>query len=236
MLSRRRSAIGPAGRALRGDRRGICHQRQQIRSRWSRNVDPVDRIEDSRYERIEVERGKLTVVHRLGHAPVILAARTDNQFVDEWIAKTLNLRKRTNIMQSAKVWANGDLSPGGCRPCANGSLRIGGGVDGSVARQQPDRNLDDNGVDVEPGHGIRRQVEIVVLVLCTRENSAAGGRAKVEAIECSAKINEERIGDRAGKNSDVRCAAIALQRIDSLRSQGVVVRHCARPHIAWELR
>src|SRR6476620_9829596 len=75
------------GRTLGGDRRGICHQRQQIRSRWSRNVDPVDRVEDSRDERVKVERGKLTVVHRLGHAPVVLAAGTDNQFVDEWIAK-----------------------------------------------------------------------------------------------------------------------------------------------------
>ena len=103
MLSRNRSAIGPAGVPARGNRRRIGHQWQQIGARWSGNVDPVYRIEDSCDQRIEIECGKLAVVHRLRHAPVVLAACADDQFVDQRIAEALNLSQAAQVLSSGSA-------------------------------------------------------------------------------------------------------------------------------------
>ena len=70
------------------------------------------------------------------------------------------------------------------------------------------------------------------LSCAVRQNAAARAGAEVEAIEGRAQINEERICDRAGEDPDVGSAVIALQVIDALRGQGVVVRHGAGAHVA----
>src|SRR5579863_5602216 len=102
-------------------------------------------------------------------------------------------------------------------------------MDGSITGQQGNRNLDGNGIDVEPCHGIRGKIEVVIGVCLWRQYAAAGSHAEVETIESSAQVNEERVRDRSCKYPDVG-SAVALQAIDTLRGKRVVVRHGSGAH------
>ena len=99
----------PSRRACGSNRRRIGHQRQQIGAGWRGYVEPVNGIEHSCNERIKVERGELAVVDRLRHAPEVLAARADDQFVDQRIAEALNLGQVAIVLAGLRGFANGDL-------------------------------------------------------------------------------------------------------------------------------
>ena len=100
------------------------------------------------------------------------------------------------------------------------------GVHAQVARQELDRDLDGDGVHVEAGDVIGRDVHGVVVVVHLRQHAAAGFGPEVQRVEGGAEVDVERVVGRAGEHAD----AVA-EVVDALVVERLVVGHRARAHV-----
>jgi hypothetical protein len=84
----------------------------------------------------------------------------------------------------------------------------------SIAGQISDGYLDGNGVHVEAGDGVGRKIQMVVLILRCGQDATSRAGAEIEGVKGCAQVDEEGVGNRAGKDADV--PAVALHCVDTL--------------------
>ena len=101
----------------------------------------------------------------------------------------------------------------------------------SVLREHPDRNFNDDRVYVEAGTVVRREVRLVIGVLCVVRYSGDTGverpRWEVQRIERGTKIDPKRIFDGAGEHTNT-----VVEMVDPLVRQVGLIRHSTRADVA----